>query len=403
MFSSFLNRNAAVVALHIKGTDDVLSKQQVDRILTNLCPHLDKIGREKRSRLYDTMTYEFHPKGTILSRVGVTPESADPQFKYKSKACGVGSVIGIITDLEMMTEEAKFRREDVVLTSDSDFVRVRVDDYIRAIYSHDGGSVDQKVVLLNSFPFFAHATEDLLMTAVANCDIVHGSPNQVIVEEDEPYDRIYFVCKGSCIASKSVRFIKTSQRPQNNKSRKRSAIIPWVPGVSRQTTDEALDQKLEYVDVVKGRPLPKPIPSSNAKYVSLMTADTLRPLIVEPTPPISYVTITSSPNTGCTLLSMQAFLISVGYKDGGDMMATTDFRTVLKGLVERYKEMNYSPDSVPIEATKMVAEGLEGVEGVEEEVTVVAVEKPPPSPADVRSGPKASHMGLASYKIGSLS
>ncbi|KAJ3208889.1 hypothetical protein HDU67_006491 [Dinochytrium kinnereticum] len=482
MFSSFLNRNAAMIASHIRGTDDSLAKQvrdvflkakgartdedmtQLDRILVALCPTLDKMGREKRSRLYDTMTYEFHPKGTILSKVGVTAESVyfvisgtvdvgknilKPQFKYKSKSCGVGSVLGAVTDIEMMAEAAKLRKEDFVLTSDTDFVRVRVDDYIRAVYSHDGGSVDQKVVLLNGFPFFACAQEDLLMTAVAQCEIIQATPDQTLVQEDELYDKIYFVCKGSCVASKSVRFIKTFRKPNTKFKSTRPTIIPWVPGIKSYQNDEILDQRLEIVDIVAGETFPvlpthpsfpQPIAGSRTKYFGAISADAVKTLLY---PLKSYVTINCSASEGCTLLAMsiheffglasnsmvhlafnygvryrisvpllqEAFLVSIGYKEMSSELTSPlkDFKNVLKGLVDKYKIMNFSPDAVPIEATQINGSTETNENASDEYSTSSAASKgskltPRLENQDTSvKQPSASHVGLAGYKMGNLS
>ncbi|KAJ3096873.1 hypothetical protein HDU97_005471 [Phlyctochytrium planicorne] len=469
MFSSFLNRNAAVVASHLKGTDDYTGKQvryvftkakgsrtdeemlQMDRTLTSICPALHEMGYERRSRLYDTMTYEYHPKGTVLSRVGVSADSVyfvvsgcvevgksilKPQFKYKATKCGVGSVLGAVSDVEMMNKEAQKRQLDMVLTADSDFVRVRVDDYIRAVYSHDGGSIDQKVVLLNGLPIFAHVQEDLLMSAVACSEIIHAAPDQRIVEEDEDYSNIYFLCKGRCVASKMVRFIKTSKRAGKGRA-KRQAVIPWAMGVPVAADDELLDQKLDIIDILPSEtfpilPIPPHLPSpqqgSRNKYLSNnQNGDSLIPWLY---PTKSYVTITCSPDGPSTILSMpihkffelanhsmvfqtfthgvryrisvpllqEAFLESIGYKELRSDTPYREFKTVLKSLTEKYKIMNFSPDAVPMEAT-----GLFHDNDGEEETDQPKVEEKKVEKKSDSSKPNASHMGVAAFKLGTFS
>ncbi|KAJ3143757.1 hypothetical protein HK101_003124 [Irineochytrium annulatum] len=489
MFASALNRSPANLAARLKGTEDqmaiqirsILTKARgsrteddmlfLDRTLVRISPSLAALSFDVRSKMYDTMTYEFHPKGVLLSRPGVTVESVyyliaggveESRISAKTGKKKVdvkfpGSQLGAITKEELVREGGGLRKVELTCITNSDFVRLRIDDYSRAVFSHDGGSIDNKVTLVNGLRLFQEAPERILTHAVSTCSIVHLAPSQPIIEEDAINRNIYFICKGACRVSKTIRFIKKAppkrktdpvvQGPNGGTGRDKKPVdpmkfqplLPWAPGVSVKSDDEVLDHRMVFIELQPGdtfpelpiaRPLPDPIERDQREFVpsNLSRAELQRVLPDAP----NYVTIEAHPDHPETVLIaipivdfigfanhhmvhtvvacgrrtrvsvpllQEAFLESSGVKalDGGISVSTKQFEEVLSGLMKRYKDMNYTPDAVPLEATKMV----KAPDGDPDEM--VAKPKARVNLDDDDPNMKPSVQTMAAFKVGNLS
>jgi CRP-like cAMP-binding protein len=120
----------------------VSDMNNIDFILCNEHEGYRNIKVLNRMRLLETMTYEFHPKDTLLTRPRAQSESVyfllKGRMQVKKNASGKkgekidpiileeGSIYGVVKPEEIMSVEIARRSESVVCLTNCDFVRVSV-------------------------------------------------------------------------------------------------------------------------------------------------------------------------------------------------------------------------------------------------------------------------------------
>ncbi|KAI9355428.1 hypothetical protein DFJ73DRAFT_279751 [Zopfochytrium polystomum] len=349
MFALVLKRSPEEITLRRKGTSnkiaitvrDILTKPKgsrtdadmdcLDSILASISPQLADLAPPQRLRLYDTISYEFHPKNTLLSKRGATADSvyiliagqlmsghlsahsADKPGTASDKkkrnhvlpaTINPGAVIGVVDPKDVIAKSTIYRTEDILCTAHCDFVRVRVDDYIRAIHSHDGSAIDNIVALVNSLAIFRDASEDILLFAVQHCHILHGAPSEEVVAEGCRFENICFIAEGCCSVSKSIRFVRHSLNGPlvgSGQPRAGTSWMPWMPGMVTSAKDELRTQRVTVGELGVGASFPSlpllpsrpAVATSQQPYISESegtSPDVLKDLLA----PLAYYTYTAS-------------------------------------------------------------------------------------------------------------
>ncbi|KAJ3412620.1 hypothetical protein HDV05_000431 [Chytridiales sp. JEL 0842] len=381
MFASVLNRGEAEMEARQRGTSvdvaikirSILAKAKgartesdfshLSQLISSISPTFSSFTPGTKLRILDSLYYEFHPTTTIISRENDTSDSVYILISgevevshgkvgrvpgmYKRKIVDVakaGAILGAVDPREIVDGKGLRRDVNMVTMTDCDFVRLKIDDHIRALFTHDGSTLTNAVSLLNAHPLFSNEPENILTAAASAATLHRIPPHGTVIQEGETLDTIYFICEGFCTVSKHAKFVRKTFYDKGKKLKTNSdegaftsQWIPWTPGVPIKSHDLLIHQDLEYLDLKCGDALPDLPLLPNLPDPSLATGNTLdRPymdplLLTNSTPDLQLKTLkpricystVKAKATGATLVSIP---LSEFYKFANQRMVCTLFK-----------------------------------------------------------------------------
>ncbi|KAI9002280.1 hypothetical protein BC832DRAFT_113015 [Gaertneriomyces semiglobifer] len=242
----------------------------VEPHLLKLLPCLSRFTSTHRKLFFlSSLTYETHAPRTMVSKDGGTAESVyfllsgNVEFyktqrgvRFKQNLLNPGEMFGDVSSTSLLSEIGRKRTFNVICINFCEFLRLDLDDYVRIVFAHDGSSIDTLVVLLNSLPIFGNSYETTLFNAARASMLCSLSAGEVILEEDEPSDRLFFLCKGKLRAVKTVSFLR-SYTVGTGEGMPVPVVRPYQAGEALQFGEEVFEKELPVCDIEVGAAFPQ--------------------------------------------------------------------------------------------------------------------------------------------------
>jgi hypothetical protein len=312
-------------------------KETLDTILAVALPSLSDKSKEKRFRIYDEMSYEFHPEGVKVIREGSEATSifilltGSAQVVKDSKVIKMltpGNEYGHIPSEHYFKNTKNIRENSVICKTDCDWIRIDygktiyngklllnikvgliLDDYYYTKHVHGVDSWEERIKYIESLKMLRHLKRKFKTNAVKKTVPIYLSPGSSITQTEGDYKYVYIIQSGKCIASKPLEFERDIKLENST-----AAMGPWEFKSNTDDLDEMMKQVcIRYIPFVNLGPgdcfpgipiLSQPHNTSSFQDLSVLQDLPLREIKTQLKLQIQTdaIKLTCTDPSGCTLL-----------------------------------------------------------------------------------------------------